>query len=221
MITSTPQRPPRRRGSRIRVSRRLGALLIALLTLVALAASALGLYSARASSQAQQVIATDPPSSNPLTANLAYARCLRQHGVPHPDPDRRGDFELTPADERRLRSVPRAKRKAAEDACFHHLKGLNLQPLSPRAITRSKRVLADLATCVRRKGHRVGAPLVRKMSRGRAWFGLKSLPHQNRRFWQSRAGKRLLRDMRVCEKKIGMARRISKIIDEDRRRSDP
>lgn len=146
---------------------------------------------------------------------------MRQHGVPHPDPDRKGDFELTRAEEQRLRSVPGAKRKAAEDACFHHLKGLNLQPLSPRAIKRAKRVLADFADCAREKGHKVGAPMVQKMSRGRAFFGLKSLPDQNRRFWQSPAGTRLKRALLVCEKEVDMGPRISKIIDEDRRRTDP
>src|SRR5919198_5947635 len=74
------------------------------------------------------------PSPDPYTASLAYAKCMRAHGVPHPLPDKKGDFSLTRADERRMRAVPRQVRKAADDACFHTLKGLNLRPLSKRAL---------------------------------------------------------------------------------------
>jgi hypothetical protein len=146
---------------------------------------------------------------------------MREHGVPHPDPDRKGDFELTPADERRLRSVGPAKRKSAENACFHHLKGLNLRPLSPRAIARAERVVADLGACLRKKGYRVGAPDVRNLSRGRAMFGMKQLPYmQSRAYWESARGRQHVRDMHACERDVDMARRITKIINEDRRRED-
>ena len=69
--------------------------------------------------------AAGAPSPNPYTASLAYARCLRAHGVPHPLPDAKGNFRLTPAEEQRLRTVPRTTRKAADNACFHYLKALN------------------------------------------------------------------------------------------------
>jgi hypothetical protein len=160
------------------------------------------------------------PSTDPYTASLAYARCLRQNGVPHPDPDKKGDFELSPADERRLRAVSQEKRNAAENACFHHLKGLNLRPLSAKAITRAKNVLADLADCIRSKGYRVGAPDVRNLSRGRARFGLTALPGQGAAYWQSSAGQKQLRAMNACEQEIHMARRITAIINEDRRIED-
>ena len=45
------------------------------------------------------------PSADPYEAGLAFAACMRAHGVPHPDPERNGDFNLTPAQEQRLRAV--------------------------------------------------------------------------------------------------------------------
>ena len=89
--------------------------------------------------------AAGAPSPNPHTASLAYAKCLRAHGVPHPLPDAKGNFSLTPTEEQRLQSVPRKSRKAAENACFHYLKGLNLKPLSPQALARATAVVAELA----------------------------------------------------------------------------
>jgi hypothetical protein len=160
------------------------------------------------------------PSTDPYKASLAYARCLRQHGVPHPDPDPDGDFELTPAEERRLRAVGQKRRKTAENACFRHLKGLNLRPLSQKAIARAKNVLADLADCIRNKGYRPGAPVVENLSRGRARFGLTSPPGQGAAYWQSPAGRNQKRAMIACENEIDMARRITASIDEDRRAGD-
>ena len=169
--------------------------------------------------------ANPPPSTDPYIASLRYARCMRQHGVPHPDPDRQGDFSLTPADEKRMISVDPKRRKAAEDACFHHLKGLNLAPLSPHAIALATRVVADLGRCLRSHGHEVGTPQVRNLGRGRASFGFKELPTRGREYWQSPAGRReaprLQRDQLVCERRVRMAARLNKIIADDRRRTDP
>src|SRR6266508_1199321 len=82
--------------------------------------------------------AAAPPSTDPYTASLRYAQCMRAHGVPHPNPDRRGDFRLTPAQERWMRAVPRSARKAADDACFRNLKGLDLRPLTPERSSDSR-----------------------------------------------------------------------------------
>jgi hypothetical protein len=150
---------------------------------------------------------------------------MRRHGVPHPDPDSHGDFSLTPADEKRMRAVDPKRRKAAEDACFHHLEGLNLQPLSPHAIALATRVVADLGRCLKSHGHEVGAPQVLNLGRGRASFGFKELPTRGRDYWQSPAGRReaprLQRDQLTCEKRVRLAARLNKIIADDRRRTDP
>ena len=95
-------------------------------------------------------------SPDPHTASLAYAKCLRAHGVPHPLPDAKGNFSLTPAEEQRLQSVPRKTRKAAENACFHYLKGLNQKPLSPQALARATAVVAELGRCITRRTQPLG-----------------------------------------------------------------
>lgn len=150
--------------------------------------------------------AVPPPSSDPYTASLRYAVCMRAHGVPHPNPDKRGDFNLTPAQERRMRAVGRDVREAAEKACFHHLKGLNMRPLSREARARATKVLIELGNCIRKHGHEVGKPVVKNLSRGRASFGFES----------GGSDPGYTRDAHACEKKVNLAARISKIIDEDR-----
>jgi hypothetical protein len=150
-----------------------------------------------------------PPSTDPYTASLRYAQCMRAHGVPHPNPDRRGDFHLSAAQERRMRAVAPSIRKAAGDACFHHLKGLDLRPLTPRAQLRAIGVLKQVAACMRGYGYEMGRPVVGNMSRGRAFFGFKNpspkLPS---------AGFR--RADRTCEKRVNLAGKLDRIIAEDR-----
>ena len=161
-------------------------------------------------SSASQVTSAAPrPSSNPYVASLAYAKCLRARGVPHPNPDRHGDFDLTPAQERRLRSVPKARRDAAMKACFHNLAGLNNQPLSERAHKRALKVLVQLKRCLHGFGYEVGRPVVRNMSFGRAMFGFEGAG--------TRGSARRQHAQLVCERRVDMARKISRIIADDRR----
>lgn len=188
------------------------ALVAMFVTAAAGAASAVG-----ATPKLGSASPTPQPSSDPYVASLAFAKCMRQHGVPHPNPDRRGDFELTPADERRLRTVPRKKREAAEKACFHHLKGLNNRPLSKQAIARARAVVVELAQCIRASGYQVGAPVVRNLSRGRAFFGFQDLQKQDREHWTGATRQQYVRVQQACEKRVNVGKRISKIIDQDRR----
>jgi hypothetical protein len=153
--------------------------------------------------------AAPPPSTDPYTASLAYAECMRAHGVPHPNPDRTGDFQLTPADERRMREIPQARRKAADKACFYTLKGLDNRPLTPQAQSRALGVLREVARCMLRRGHAMGTPVVKNMSRGRAFFGFKGVP-------RGAPDPSLMRDELACEKRVGLARKIDKIIAADR-----
>jgi len=157
--------------------------------------------------------AAGAPSPDPYTASVAYAKCLRAHGVPHPLPDAKGNFSLTPAEEQRLRRVPRKTRKAAENACFHHLTALNLKPLSPQALARATVIVAELGRCIRGHGFTVGEPEVKNLSRGRAFFGFKAAP---RPAYSSAKRQLLVRVQHECEKQVNMAARITKIIDEDR-----
>lgn len=154
------------------------------------------------------------PSSNPYVASLAYAKCLRGRGVPHPNPNRKGDFELTRAQEARLRSVPKSKRDAAMTACFHNLAGLNNQPLSDAAHRRAIKVLLQLKRCMKGFGYQMGKPIVQNESFGRAMFG-----------FQGGSGvpmsKRLRHAQSVCEQRVDMARKISRIIAADRKTRRP
>ena len=159
---------------------------------------------------------TASPAPLPVTrayrAAVAYANCMRRKGVPFPSPDRVGDFHLTTAGERQLRRVPRSQRRAADDACFHHLKGtVSTKPRSLHAKTRAIRVLRALARCMQEYGYEMGPPVVRDLPRGRAFFGFShpsAVPvgraRDNRRA-------RL-----TCEKRVELAGALDQIIADDR-----
>jgi hypothetical protein len=148
------------------------------------------------------------PSASPYTAGLAYAACMRAHGVPHPDPDRNGDFHLTRAQDKALRAVGRAKVEAATKACFKYLKPVvSTKPLSATAIARAKAVLADVRECVRRNGFVLGAPVVKNLTLGRAMFGF--LPGE-------RPTKAMNKAELECEQHAHMAKRLDAIIAADR-----
>jgi hypothetical protein len=148
-------------------------------------------------------------STDPYIASSRYAVCMRQHGVPHPNPDKRGDFHLTPAEEGRMRAVPPSKREAAGKACFRHLKGLNMAPLSRHAKQRALGVLRQLSRCMQGYGYAMGPPLVKNMSRGRAFFGFRN-PHP------PPLTKRLAQAQHNCEKRVDMAGQLDRIIADDR-----
>jgi len=137
---------------------------------------------------------------------------MRAHGVPQPDPDRNGDIHLTPADERRSRLVGQAKVHSADNLCFNlHLKGVvSTKPLSVGAQLRAIEILKQLSACLRGYGYRMGRPVVRNLSRGRAFFGFDRPPLGVR----DRA--RFARAQHMCEQRIEMARRIDAIIRADR-----
>jgi hypothetical protein len=155
-----------------------------------------------------------PPHVGPYAAALAFAACLRAHGVPHPDPDGRGDFHLTPSDEARLRKVGSKKHEAAEKACFHLLKGtVSLKPLSREARRAALEPLRDLKRCLEARGFKVGKPLVRNMSRGRAMFGFDEARPPPA---SARARTRLRAAQHACEKQTSFAARIDAIVKADR-----
>jgi hypothetical protein len=161
------------------------------------------------SSSAQPGATSRSYSTDPYVASSRYAVCMRQHGVPHPSPDRRGDFHLTPAQERRLRSVPRSTRELADKACFHHLKGLNMSPLSSAAKQRALGVLRQLSACMKGLGYAMGPPLVKNLPRGRAMFGFRNAP-------EGAPSPRLSRAQHTCEKRVDLAGRLDRIIADDR-----
>lgn len=148
-------------------------------------------------------------SADPYKAALAYAACMRAHGVPHPNPDRTGDFHLTPAQEQRLRKAGHAKVEAATRACFTYLRPVvSTKPLSAGAKARAVKVLEQLRSCVRKAGFELGAPIVKDMTLGRAMFGFQPGP--------SPPSSAMTKAEHTCERRIHLARRISAIVDADR-----
>jgi hypothetical protein len=82
-------------------------------------------------------------------AELAFARCMREHGVDMPDPS---------ADERGLRRIgPRSgtsesKFKEAEQACRKHLEGIDPPELSDEQREEFRKAALAHARCMRENG---------------------------------------------------------------------
>jgi hypothetical protein len=159
------------------------------------------------------------PHIDPYRANLAFARCMRMHGVAHPNPDRSGDFHLTPAQERAMRAsaTPR-EHEVAEQACFHLLKGVvSTTPLSAAARKAALAPLRDLKRCLEGYGSAVGKPTVRNLSRGRAMFGFDRAPPPPA---AAKARDRLQGAQHSCEQRVKLAQRIDAIVKADRGEGD-
>jgi hypothetical protein len=144
--------------------------------------------------------------SKAYLAGIAFAQCMREHGVAHPNPDRSGDFRLTPKQEQRMRASATPKEhEAAEKACFHLLKGtVSTKPLSKAAQRAALGPLRDLKGCLAEHGYHVGKPIVKVMSRGRAMFGF------------DRATRTPPAVQHACERQVHLAQRIDQIIKIDR-----
>jgi hypothetical protein len=152
------------------------------------------------------------PATDPYRAAVAYADCMRRHGVPYPSPDRVGDFHLTAAGEMLLRRVPRSPRQAADNACFRHLKHtVRTKPLSQHAKARAIKLLQALGRCLQRYGYSMGPPVVRDLPRGRAFFGFSHPPTTPA--GRARANER---NRQICEKRVDLAGTLDQIIAEDR-----
>lgn len=158
---------------------------------------------------ATALAARTPPSKDPYKASLAYAKCMRAHGVPHPNPDPSGDFHLTQAQERRLKQVPYAQRQAADKACFYTLSALDNRPLTHQAQLRALKVLRDVSLCMKGRGHVLGPPVVKNLPRGRAFFGFQ-------RAGVGAGTPAYHRDELYCERHVRLAQKLDAIIAQDR-----
>src|SRR5262249_17815366 len=102
----------------------------------------------------------------------------------------------------------RAKVQAADAACFRYLKPVvSTKPLSPHAKAQAVRVLAEVRACMHDAGFELGKPVVRNLTRGRAFFGF--APGDPPSQAMNRAD-------RACEQKVELAKRIDAIIAADR-----
>jgi len=143
---------------------------------------------------------------------LRFSRCMRAHGVLHPDPDSAGNFHLTPAQEQRMKRATPKQHERAERACFHFLKPVvSTKPLSARARAQAKRALSGFSRCMAARGYDYfrSAPVVRNLSRGRAFFGFERAdpraPLHNPRFLEARG---------ACERALNA--KLDAIIATDR-----
>ena len=156
-----------------------------------------------------------PQASAAYKASLAYAKCLRSHGLHHPNPDATGDFHLTPAQEARLKaSAPLHERQKADKDCFHLLKGtVSTKPLSKGAMRAALVPLRDLKRCLHGFGIDVGKPTVTNLPRGRAMFGFDSAGAPGATKAERAQNQRA---QHTCEKRVRLAQRIDEIIKIDR-----
>lgn len=111
--------------------------------------------------------------------------------------------------------VSETKRKTAQKACFHLLKGLNLKPLSRQALTRANRVIAELGQCMRDHGDKVGVPNAKNLGQGTASFGFSRVTRP-KGYWASPAGKRYVKDLDTCMEQVHFAAKLTRIIKADR-----
>ena len=139
---------------------------------------------------------------------------MRRHGVPHPNPDRKGDFHLTPRQEELMRRAGQRKHEAAEKACFHHLKPVvSTKPLSAHAKAQARKALREHAGCLAARGYDFfSGPVVKDLSRGRAFFGFERTKPG---FEQAHRTPRYLRAQRACEQVLN--RKLDRIIAADRK----
>ena len=193
----------------------MGARFLFALPLVAVAAGCGGSHAATppAAAAGSGSLAAPVPHLNPYKAAVAYARCMRAHGIPHPDPDANGDFHLTPAQDKAMHTVPRKQHEAADAACFHLLKGtVSTQPLSRGAQRAALVPLGEVRQCMLGFGYRLGKPIVKNMSRGRAMFGFQYAPQPK----SAKAREKIQGAQHTCEKRVKLAAKIDAIIKADR-----
>lgn len=192
----------------------MGARFLVALSFAALAAGCGGSHTAAPSPPTHAATLAGPaPHIDPYKAAVAYAQCMRAHGVPHPDPDANGDFHLTPAQDKAMHAASPKQHEAADKACFHLLKGtVSTKPLSKGAKRAALVPLGEVRRCMHGFGYQLGKPVVKNMTRGRAMFGFQYAPVQP----GAKARQKMQGAQHTCEKRVGLARKIDAIIKADR-----
>ena len=184
------------------------------LPLLAVAAGCGGTQKAAPPAPAHAASLAGPaPHIDPYKAAVAYARCMRAHGIPHPDPDANGDFHLTPAQDKAMHAATSRQHEAADKACFHLLNGtVGTKPLSEGARRAALVPLGEVRQCMRGFGYRLGPPIVKNMSRGRAMFGFQYAPTPT----SAKERARIQGAQHTCERRVRLAAKIDAIVKADR-----
>ena len=176
---------------------------IVLALVVLLAAGCAGAKTAHHTTTA----AKPKPPTKAYLAAVRYAQCMRDHGVPFPMPNAAGDFHLSYRREHAMKAAAtRQERNADDAACFHFLEGtVSTKPLSLNAQRQALQPLRALKACLESHGYRVGNPIVRILSRGRAMFGF------------DRATRIPTDIQHGCENEVKLPQKLDAIIKADRR----
>lgn len=126
-------------------SGRMGALL-AILGIVALAACGSTSGSAAGTSSSSAV-------SSAYTQALAYAQCMRGHGIPsYPDPDSKGQFYIANGSKDPTANVSTSVLNAAATACRKLLPASMVKPPSGQGSTADQAAQLRWAACMRSHG---------------------------------------------------------------------
>ena len=106
------------------------------------------------------------------------------------------------------------QRQRADRECFRYLKGtVSTKPLSRHARAQARAALRGFSRCMRTRGYDFygSPPVVRNLSRGRAFFGFQ---RADPRLRAVQGTKRFLRARTACER--GLNKRLNAIIATDR-----
>lgn len=108
-----------------------------------------------------------------------------------------------------MKAAGRSKVEAATRACFKYLKPVvSTKPLSANAKARAVKVLEQLRRCTSKLGFKLGTPVVKDMTLGRAMFGF--LPGA------SPPSKAMILAEHTCERRVQLAKKLDAIIAFDR-----
>jgi hypothetical protein len=102
-------------------------------------------------------------------ALLAFARCMRDNGVPIEDPQVDSEGNLQLQGQGGLGNVDRATLEKAREACQEHLEGVT-QGFTPEDQTRVQDSLVKYASCMRQNGYDMPDPDF-SQGAGRGFFG--------------------------------------------------
>lgn len=132
--------------------------------------------------------AASSEEGDPEEALLAYARCMREHGVDVPDPQVDGDGRAT------FRLVrPRGndeKFEEAQEACSEHLENARPRNLSPEQQEELREAMLAFAQCMREHGVDIPDP---QFGEGRGGVRLRNINPNDPKF---REAEEACRDLR-------------------------
>lgn len=113
-----------------------------------------------ATSSPDDVATGDTVPADPEEASLAFARCMREHGIDMPDPQAQGGGGVVIAGT--FEEIDGEKMAAADAECKHFLEaaGANFQPPSGEELEKMKTEMLAFAKCMREHGFDMPDPQI-------------------------------------------------------------